>query len=191
MKRALSVGIVIALVLVVSASTASAYYPAPFPVANTQGSTVHVVRPGETLSSIAMMYGVPVHAIAQANGIYNPNVIYVNQCLIIPPGCGGPCAGNVGWGQPCGGGCGGNVGWGQPGWGQSCNGPCGGNVGWSQPGWGQPCGGSCGGNAGWAPQPIVPLPYQGSYGGCGECGGGGYYGGGYGPQPMPYTQGRG
>jgi LysM repeat protein len=195
MKRALSVGIVIALVLVVGASTASAYSPAPYPAAFGQGGqgTVHVVRPGENLSTIAMMYRVPVQAIAQANGIYNPNVIYVNQCLIIPPGCGGPCGGNVGWGQPCGGPCGSNVGWGQP-----CGGPCGSNVGWGQPcgepcgsnvGWGQPCGGPCGSNVGWG-QPV-PMPYQGSYGGCGECGGGGYYGDGYGPQPMPYNQGRG
>lgn len=49
-----------------------------------QCSTTHVVRPGETLYSIARLYGVSVSAIAQANGIVNPNMIYVGQVLYIP-----------------------------------------------------------------------------------------------------------
>ena len=44
----------------------------------------HVVRPGENLSSIARMYGVTVDEIASANGITNPNLIYVGQRLLIP-----------------------------------------------------------------------------------------------------------
>jgi LysM repeat protein len=46
--------------------------------------TVHVVRPGETLTRIALRYGVDVWAIARANGITNLNHIYVGQRLIIP-----------------------------------------------------------------------------------------------------------
>jgi LysM repeat protein len=56
----------------------------------------HYVKPGETLSGIAAMYGVTVQALMQANGLKNPNLIYAGQKLIIP-GCGGspthPCVG--------------------------------------------------------------------------------------------------
>jgi LysM repeat protein len=45
---------------------------------------VHVVQPGETLTQISLRYGVSVYAIAQANGIANPNYIYVGQRLFIP-----------------------------------------------------------------------------------------------------------
>ena len=47
---------------------------------------VHVVRRGETLYSIARRYGVDVWAVARANGIANPNRIYVGQRLVIPAG---------------------------------------------------------------------------------------------------------
>lgn len=47
---------------------------------------IHVVRPGETLSSIARYYGVNMWAIARANNILNPNRIYVGQRLVIPTG---------------------------------------------------------------------------------------------------------
>ncbi len=56
--------------------------PAPDPPA-TQ-SVIHVVRPGEYLARIAVRYGTTVQAIAQANGLRNPNRIYVGQRLIIP-----------------------------------------------------------------------------------------------------------
>jgi len=49
---------------------------------------VHIVRRGETLHSIAQMYGTTVNAIAMANGIVNPNYIYVGQSLTIPGGTG-------------------------------------------------------------------------------------------------------
>lgn len=45
---------------------------------------VHIVRRGENLQSIAQMYGITVDAIARANGIVNPNYIYVGQRLTIP-----------------------------------------------------------------------------------------------------------
>ncbi len=44
----------------------------------------YIVKPGDTLYSIARRYGVSVWAIAQANGIYNLQLIYVGQRLVIP-----------------------------------------------------------------------------------------------------------
>jgi LysM repeat protein len=48
------------------------------------GGTVHIVRPGETLTQIAVRYGVSVWAIARANNLPNINYIYVGQRLVIP-----------------------------------------------------------------------------------------------------------
>lgn len=45
---------------------------------------VHVVQPGETLSSIARKYSVTLAALTQANGIVNPNWITPGQKLAIP-----------------------------------------------------------------------------------------------------------
>jgi len=51
------------------------------------GTTVtHVVQAGENLFRIALKYGTTVQAIAAANGIVNPNVVYAGQELIIPQG---------------------------------------------------------------------------------------------------------
>lgn len=50
------------------------------------GTTTHVVQPGDTLGNIARRYGTTVTAIAQANNIVNPNLIFVGQVLIIPLG---------------------------------------------------------------------------------------------------------
>jgi len=47
-------------------------------------SGVHVVQAGETLTAIAARYGTTVEAIAVANGIANPSLIYVGQRLTIP-----------------------------------------------------------------------------------------------------------
>ena len=41
-------------------------------------------RPGDNLSQIAAGYGVAVGQLLQANGIQNPNIIYVGQQLVIP-----------------------------------------------------------------------------------------------------------
>jgi len=46
--------------------------------------TVHTVSFGETLFSIAQAYGVTVEAIAAANGLTYPYLIYVGQELVIP-----------------------------------------------------------------------------------------------------------
>ncbi|MCP4168637.1 MAG: LysM peptidoglycan-binding domain-containing protein [Chloroflexi bacterium] len=47
-------------------------------------SRVHIVRPGETLSSISVKYGVTPAAIMQANDMENANRIYSGQKLVIP-----------------------------------------------------------------------------------------------------------
>jgi LysM repeat protein len=52
------------------------------------GGAVHVVQCGETLSSIAWRYGTSVWALVQANGLRNPNLIWVGQRLRIPGGGG-------------------------------------------------------------------------------------------------------
>ena len=52
------------------------------------GSQVHVIRLGETLSSIAARYGLATATMAKANGISNPNRIYVGERLSIPAGGG-------------------------------------------------------------------------------------------------------
>ena len=59
--------------------------PAPPPQPAPSGQT-YVVRRGDTLSSIALRCGVSVWALAQANGIRNPSLIYVGQVLRVPSG---------------------------------------------------------------------------------------------------------
>jgi len=48
-----------------------------------QGQT-YVVRPGDTLASIAGRYGTTVQNLITTNNIFNPNIIYVGQVLSIP-----------------------------------------------------------------------------------------------------------
>lgn len=57
--------------------------PAPGPI---PGPTprIYIVQPGDTLSAIAWRFGTTVWALAQANGIWNPNLIYIGQRLYIP-----------------------------------------------------------------------------------------------------------
>jgi LysM repeat protein len=50
----------------------------------TASAGVHVVRRGENLFRIALRYGVTYQTVAAANGIANPNHIYVGQQLAIP-----------------------------------------------------------------------------------------------------------
>lgn len=45
---------------------------------------VYTVRPMDTLAAIAMRFDVSQEALMRANGLRNPNVIYVGQQLIIP-----------------------------------------------------------------------------------------------------------
>jgi spore germination protein len=45
---------------------------------------IHIVQRGETLYSIARRYGTTFWAIAVANNLNNPNIIYAGQRLLIP-----------------------------------------------------------------------------------------------------------
>jgi LysM repeat protein len=56
---------------------------------------VHVVQPGDTLGKIATTYGTSVEALAQANGIENPNYIYVGQEIKVPGAADGPVGGGI------------------------------------------------------------------------------------------------
>ena len=79
------VSVVLASLLVttsVAAAPATSSSPAP---ATLTVARYHTVRPGETLFSIGRLYGVNPYAIASANHLYNPNRIYIGQCLYIPP----------------------------------------------------------------------------------------------------------
>jgi uncharacterized membrane protein len=58
--------------------------PTEEPTSTPVGRTVHIVQPGETLSSIARLYGVGYQAIMYANGLEDPNLIEVGQELTIP-----------------------------------------------------------------------------------------------------------
>ncbi len=63
----------------------------------TQGSTVvHIVQRGEFLARIARNYGTTASAIASANNLANPSLIYVGQRLIIPTTGGSPPSGTSG-----------------------------------------------------------------------------------------------
>jgi LysM repeat protein len=73
MRKAILVLTVVTLFLVLGVQTASA-----------SGQLIHVVKPGENLYRIALRYGTTVKAIAAANGIRNPSLIYAGQRLIIP-----------------------------------------------------------------------------------------------------------
>ncbi|NKQ37855.1 MAG: LysM peptidoglycan-binding domain-containing protein [Chloroflexi bacterium] len=59
------------------------YYPPP-PPPPVYCRYYHYVSYGQTLYSIARWYGVNPWSIAQANGIYNMNLIYAGQTLCIP-----------------------------------------------------------------------------------------------------------
>ena len=75
---ALALALGVGLFVGAPSRTASAWY----------GGQVHCVQYGETLSGIAANYGTSVWAIANANGLSNPNWIRAGMCLTIPSGGG-------------------------------------------------------------------------------------------------------
>lgn len=79
------VGLILVLLVVLLSSVAAA---------SAQNRT-HVVKSGETLSTIARQYGLTVQQIAAANGITNPDRIYAGQVLVIPGSSGGTGTGTT------------------------------------------------------------------------------------------------
>jgi LysM repeat protein len=69
--------------LVIPGGSAS---PVPAPSSPAPSAKTYVVRRGDTLSAIALRYGVSVWSLAQLNAIANPSLIYVGQVLRIPDG---------------------------------------------------------------------------------------------------------
>ncbi len=59
--------------------------PAPSATPEEAGLIVHTVQPGETLFHIGLQYGLSWVAIAEFNGILNPDAIDVGQEIRIPP----------------------------------------------------------------------------------------------------------
>lgn len=61
--------------------------PTPVPATETPSTGTtdkHIVQAGQTLFSIAQLYGLTVQELAAANGIANPNILDVGQELTIP-----------------------------------------------------------------------------------------------------------
>ncbi len=73
--------LMLALALVVALTLGVAVSPAP---ASAGSPVMYTVGWGDTLYSIAARYGMSVNVLMQANGLRNPNYIYIGQRLLIP-----------------------------------------------------------------------------------------------------------
>jgi hypothetical protein len=127
MKRIMVVvAIVMVLTLALSAGTANAGAPGygggygggygQGYGAGYGGQQVYIVRAGDTLSAVALRFGVSPFELARINGIFNPNLIFTGMRLCIPECfppkpvyfnqgyCQPDCDRNVGY-QGCYGGC--------------------------------------------------------------------------------------
>ncbi len=77
MLRRLFIILIIILTLLIIRSQADAAPP--------NDPVVHVVKPGDTLSSIALRYGVSAANLMALNGLTSPNLIFIGQQIIIKP----------------------------------------------------------------------------------------------------------
>ncbi len=59
--------------------------PPPEPPPQDTGPLIYTVQQGDTLFSIARQFGVSVDELIELNNIANPDVIYVDDTLTIPP----------------------------------------------------------------------------------------------------------
>jgi LysM repeat protein len=73
------------VLIIPSGGVAPQPQPQPTQAPQTTPQT-YVVVAGDTLTGIALRFGTTVNALVQANGIVNPNLIYVGQVLNIPGG---------------------------------------------------------------------------------------------------------
>jgi LysM repeat protein len=74
-------------------TTAPAATPTAAPTVAPRQATTYTVQLGDTLASIARRFGVSAAALQQANGVSNPDLIWVGQKLVIPvPGEAAPAA---------------------------------------------------------------------------------------------------
>jgi LysM repeat protein len=80
MARAAAVAL--ALLVLMAVSVVIVPHAEAAPAAVTSNGT-YVVRSGDTLNSIAARFGVSPSVLARANGISNPNKIYIGQRLVI------------------------------------------------------------------------------------------------------------
>ncbi len=76
MRKLSVLAIVVLAVLLLTAAN-----PSP---ASAAGPAYYVVRYGDTLDGIAWRYGVSTWSLARTNGLWNPNLIYIGQVLVIP-----------------------------------------------------------------------------------------------------------
>jgi hypothetical protein len=144
MKKVLTI---IVLVAALQLAVVSATYAAP-PAWGGGGGAYHHVMYGDTLTNIGRMYNAAPHCIAEANGLWDPNLIFAGTVLYIPAHC--PPFHKYGHG-----GHGGYKpvhypGYGHGGW-SKCTVNCWGG------GWGDKCGSPCGGGY----HPPKPTPYSG------------------------------
>ena len=65
-------------------TTAPTTIPTTSPTTAASGEKTHVVQPGENLFRISLHYGLHHGTLAAANGIINPDIIYIGQTLTIP-----------------------------------------------------------------------------------------------------------
>lgn len=76
--RQLSLALIVVLVVALILPAVALAAPAE------SGGFWYQVKPGDWLYSIARKYGVSPYAIASANGLVNPNLIYAGQWLWVP-----------------------------------------------------------------------------------------------------------
>ena len=77
-------GIAVQLCLVLIIASVLFVAPVAASHAFADGDVTHIVKPGESLSTIAAQYGISVTTLARYNGIYNINLLRVGQSLQIP-----------------------------------------------------------------------------------------------------------
>jgi len=96
-RATLAYALVLVMALsIVAPGTAIASQGGPYGPAAHQGGygdSTYYVKPGDTLSMIALRFGVTTDQLMRVNGLRNPNHIYVGQALTIPDGGGGGTGG--------------------------------------------------------------------------------------------------